>query len=63
MLRKRKLLTQRELAKAAGVTLATVNYAENGSTRPTIRVIRAICQALGVKPEDVDEFRTALDLP
>jgi transcriptional regulator with XRE-family HTH domain len=56
-------MTQRELATAAGVTLATVSYAENGLTNPKMRTIRKICKALGVQPRDVDEFRKALDLP
>ena len=62
VLRKHKLMTQRDLAAAAGVTPATVNYAEKATKRPTIGVIRRICGALGVHPEDVDEFRRALDI-
>jgi transcriptional regulator with XRE-family HTH domain len=56
-------MTQRELAAAAGVTVATVSYAESGLTRPKMFTIRKICAALGVKPEEVDEFKKALDLP
>jgi transcriptional regulator with XRE-family HTH domain len=62
-LRKQKLMTQRELATAAGVSLATVSYAESGLTKPKIFTIRKICKALGLQPRDVDEFRKALDLP
>ena len=56
-------MTQRELAAAAGVTTATVSYAESGLTRPKMLTIRKICAALGVQPGEVDEFRRALDLP
>jgi transcriptional regulator with XRE-family HTH domain len=56
-------MTQRELAAAAGVTVATVSYAESGLKRPKMLTIRKICAALGVQPEDVDEFKKALDLP
>jgi DNA-binding XRE family transcriptional regulator len=63
VVRKQKLMTQRELATAAGVTIATVSYAESGKMRPKILTIRKICAVLGVQPEDVDEFRRALDLP
>ena len=63
VLRKEKLLTQRELASAAGVTIATVSYAESGVTKPKILTILKIRMALGVRPKDVDEFRRALDLP
>jgi transcriptional regulator with XRE-family HTH domain len=63
VLRKHKLMTQGELATAAGVIRATVSYAETGLTHPKIVTIRKICTVLGVRPEDVDEFRTALELP
>jgi transcriptional regulator with XRE-family HTH domain len=63
VLRKQRLMTQRELAAAAGVTMATVSYAESGLTKPKILTIRKICVALGVEPKDVDEFSKALDLP
>jgi DNA-binding XRE family transcriptional regulator len=63
VLRKQRLMTQHELAAAAGVTVATVSYAETGLTHPKMITIRKICTALGVQPEDVDEFRKALDLP
>jgi DNA-binding XRE family transcriptional regulator len=63
VLRRQKLMTQRELAAAAGVTVATVSYAETGLTHPKIITIRKICTVLGTQPEDVDEFRRALDLP
>ena len=56
-------MTQQELAAAAGVTVATVNYAENRLSYPRISTIRKICKALGVQPKDVDEFRRSLDLP
>jgi DNA-binding XRE family transcriptional regulator len=62
-LRRQKLMTQGELAVVAGVIRATVSYAETGLTHPKIITIRKICATLAVKPEDVDEFRKALDLP
>jgi len=55
-------MTQQELAAAAGVTVATVSYAETGKMRPKILTIRKICKALDVQPKDVDEFRRALGL-
>jgi transcriptional regulator with XRE-family HTH domain len=63
VLRKQKLMTQRELAAAAGVTVATVSYTETGLTHPKMITIRKICMVLGVQPDDVDEFRKALNLP
>lgn len=62
ILRRRRLLTQAELAKAAGVGVSTIYLIENGkrrSLRP--RVMRAIAQALEVDPLEIDEFRRAVE--
>ncbi|MBI4491921.1 MAG: helix-turn-helix domain-containing protein [Chloroflexi bacterium] len=60
-LRRKKPMTQRELADAAGVSENTIWLIENrrhGKLRP--RVMRAIASALGVGPSDVDEFLPSL---
>jgi DNA-binding XRE family transcriptional regulator len=54
-------LSQRDLAKKAGVTASTIYLIENGRTEPRLRVMRQICDALGVNALDVDEFRAALE--
>ena len=60
-LRKRKLLSQRALAKAAGVALSTVYLLEAGRTeRVTFKVMRRISDALGVEPDAIAEFRRVL---
>jgi transcriptional regulator with XRE-family HTH domain len=61
-LRKRKLLSQRDLARQAGVALSTIYLLEAGRTeRATFKVMRAVSAALGVPPEAVAEFRRALE--
>jgi DNA-binding Xre family transcriptional regulator len=61
-LRKRQLLSQRALARKAGVALSTIYLLEAGRTeRVTFKVMRAVSSALGVAPESVAEFRRALD--
>jgi transcriptional regulator with XRE-family HTH domain len=61
-LRKRRLLSQRALAKKAGVALSTVYLLEAARTeRTTFKVMRAISDALGVAPESIAEFRRTLD--
>jgi transcriptional regulator with XRE-family HTH domain len=61
-LRKRKLLSQRDLARKAGVALSTVYLIEAGKTeRVTFKVMRCVSEALGVAPESVTEFRRALE--
>ncbi|MDQ6675161.1 MAG: helix-turn-helix domain-containing protein [Chloroflexota bacterium] len=56
-LRRRKLLTQRELAERAGVALSTLYAIETGRHQPQMRIIRKIAEALDVDPLEVDEFR------
>jgi transcriptional regulator with XRE-family HTH domain len=61
-IRRRKLLSQRALAQAAGVALSTIYLLEAGKTaRVTFKVMRAVSDALGVPPESIAEFRRVLD--
>jgi transcriptional regulator with XRE-family HTH domain len=61
-LRRRKLLSQRELARIAGVALSTIYLLEAGKTeRATYKVMRSVSGALGVAPEAIAEFRRTLD--
>jgi transcriptional regulator with XRE-family HTH domain len=61
-IRKRKLLSQRALAKQAGVALSTIYLLEAGKTEhATFKVMRAITSALDVPAESIAEFRQVLD--
>ncbi len=60
-LRRRRLLSQRALARRAGVAASTVHMIETGGTVPQLIVMRKIADVLGlVDPLEVDEFRRAL---
>jgi transcriptional regulator with XRE-family HTH domain len=65
-LRRRKPLTQAELATLTHVSEATIRAIENGyagrfrGLHP--RTMRAIAAALEVEPDDVEEFRSSLGL-
>jgi DNA-binding Xre family transcriptional regulator len=60
--RKRKLLSQRDLARQAGVALSTIYLLEAGRTeRVTFKVMRAVSDALEVAPESIAEFRRAFE--
>jgi DNA-binding XRE family transcriptional regulator len=63
IVRRRQLLTGDELAAKAKVSKSTVFSIERGKHQPTMRVVRQLAQALGVQPEEVDEFRAVLGLP
>ena len=59
-LRRRRLLTQRALAKKAGVTQATLVALERGRATPRIQTMAKIAAALGVDPMEIAEFNRAI---
>jgi DNA-binding Xre family transcriptional regulator len=61
-IRKRHLLSQRDLAHQAGVALSTVYLLEAGKTeRTTFKVMRAVSAALDVEPNSIAEFRRTIE--
>jgi transcriptional regulator with XRE-family HTH domain len=52
-LREKLVLSQRELARLAGLTHQTVWRFENGSTNAHPRTIRKIAGVLGVEPREL----------
>ena len=58
--RRQRLLSQRDLARKAGVAPSTVYLVEAGRTQPRLAIMRRICEALGVAPGEVEEFKRAL---
>ncbi len=52
-LREEKVLSQRELARMAGLTHQTVWRYENGFTQAHPRTIRKIAAVLGVEPREL----------
>ena len=56
-IRRRRLLSIRELAAVSGVSAKTIHDAERGRiSNPRPSTIRRLCDALGVEATDVDEF-------
>jgi transcriptional regulator with XRE-family HTH domain len=60
-LRVRRLLSTRELARKAGVSTSTIYTIETGKTVPRLSVVRKLSEALEAAPDDVDEFREAIE--
>lgn len=52
-LREEQVLSQRELARMAGLTHQTIWRFENGSTNAHPRTIRQIAEVLGVEPREL----------
>jgi transcriptional regulator with XRE-family HTH domain len=60
-LRRRRLLSQRALARRAGVAPSSVHMIETGKSIPQLVVMRKIVDALELTdPTEVDEFRRVL---
>lgn len=57
-LRRRKFLTQKELAGLVGVSYQTVQTWEAGSAQPRLRHIPKLAEALGIDPEQLLDMLT-----
>ena len=57
----RRLLSIRALAGRAGVVTRTVVEIEAGRQAPRFATMRRLADALGVAPEEIDEFRAAIE--
>ena len=51
--RAQKVMTQKALAEAVGISRQTMNAIEQGEYNPTIRLCRAICRVLGKSLDDL----------
>jgi transcriptional regulator with XRE-family HTH domain len=60
-LRLSKVLSQRDLAREAGVTQKTIVDLELGRIEPRLLTMRKLAAALGVEPLEIDEFRQAIE--
>jgi len=52
-LRKRKLLTQEQLAERSGVGIATIVRVERNQVEPRGSTIRKLAEALSIEPEEL----------
>jgi DNA-binding XRE family transcriptional regulator len=59
--RARALYSASALAKAAGMSRASIYDIEGGKWLPSLETVRKLCEVLQVDPMDVDEFRAAID--
>ena len=59
--RQERMMSTRDLAKAAGISDKTLIQVERGRQRPQWRTMRSLCETLGVQPRDVTEFAAVLN--
>ncbi len=63
LIRRQKLLSQAALAARSGVSESTIYAIEGGRSKsPRLQIMRKLCDALGVEPADIDEFRAPIGL-
>lgn len=55
-IRKKKEMTQEELAYKAELDFSYINQIENGKRNPSMEAVKRIAQALGVKAKDLVDF-------
>ena len=55
-----RLESSKTLALKAGVSNKTILEIENARSVPTFRTIRRLSEALGVEPEEIEEFASAI---
>lgn len=57
-----RFLSQRELARQAGVHPMTLVRLEAGATAPSTRTVRALAAALGIEPRDLSSPEEVAEL-
>lgn len=55
------LLSMRQLARKAGLSATTIYLLETGQRTPQLLTIYKLSRALGVAPEEIEEFRRVMD--
>ena len=56
-------LSQRELARHAQVSYSYISHLENGRNEPSISVLRALAENLGIRPEELLLYAAGLPVP
>jgi transcriptional regulator with XRE-family HTH domain len=56
-------LSQRELARHAQVSYSYISHLENGRNEPSISVLRALADNLGIRPEELVLYAAGLPVP
>jgi transcriptional regulator with XRE-family HTH domain len=52
-LREDRVMTQREVAEGAGITITALSRIENGRERPNFTTIRSLAKVFGLSPQEM----------
>jgi transcriptional regulator with XRE-family HTH domain len=55
-IRKKKAMTQEDVAYEANISFSSYNYAESGGTNVTLGMMLAIASGLKIKPKELLDF-------
>jgi transcriptional regulator with XRE-family HTH domain len=59
--RVKKLMSAQELSNKSGVSETNIYRLEHGKWLPSLATIRKLSDVLGIQPEEVEEFKAAID--
>lgn len=62
-LRQQTMMTQREVAQRAGITVTTLSRIENGKVVPSFRTVRSLAAVFAISPQQMHEIVTSSQLP
>ena len=62
-LREQRMMTQREVAERADITVTALSRIENGRVRPSLRTIRSLASAFQLSPQEMRQVIASGQLP
>jgi len=62
-MREQHLMTQREVAVNANVTVTTLSRIENGKVKPSLSTIRSLAKVFGIPPQEMRRIILSGQLP
>lgn len=61
--REQHMMTQREVAVSANITVTTLSRIENGKVKPSLSTIRSLAKAFGIPPQEMHRIILTGQLP
>jgi len=61
--REQHMMTQREVAASANLTVTTLSRIENGKVKPSLSTIRSLAKVFGIPPQELRRIILSGQLP